>query len=115
MHAHTSVPFLDWTADLRWAVTGTPIQNNLRDFYSLIKFMQLAPFDDYRVWKAAVEQKGAINHAWGGQVAHPMPSGWGAPLHRICWDDAPEHNGVNHGVTPDERGVGPAEADGEEG
>lgn len=58
-------PSLNWSGyyfhvppDLRWAVTGTPIQNNLKDFYSLVKFMHLAPFDDYRIWKATVEQKG---------------------------------------------------------
>lgn len=44
--------------DYRWAVTGTPIQNQLKDFYSLIKFIRLAPFDDYRVWRDTVERKG---------------------------------------------------------
>ena len=48
----------EFFSELRWAVTGTPIQNNLKDFYSLIKFIQLAPFDDFRVWKATVEQRG---------------------------------------------------------
>ena len=47
--------------EMRWAITGTPIQNNLKDFYSLIKFIQLAPFDDYRIWKITVEQKGVCN------------------------------------------------------
>ena len=44
--------------DNRWAVTGTPIQNSLKDFYSLIKFIHLAPFDDFHVWKDTVERKG---------------------------------------------------------
>ena len=61
--------------DLRWAVTGTPIQNNLKDFYSLIKFIQLAPFDDYRVWKATVEQRGELGgrEGWGGKCFPPPP------------------------------------------
>ena len=46
------------TTDFRWAITGTPIQNKLKDFYSLIKFIRLAPFDDYRVWRDTVERKG---------------------------------------------------------
>ena len=47
-------------SDYRWAVTGTPIQNQLKDFYSLIKFIRLAPFDDFRVWRDTVERKGEI-------------------------------------------------------
>ena len=46
--------------DYRWAVTGTPIQNCLKDFYSLIKFIHLAPFDDYKIWKDTVEKKSKL-------------------------------------------------------
>ncbi len=46
----------------RWAVTGTPIQNKVKDFFSLIKFLRLAPFDDYRVWREAVDKRGECSH-----------------------------------------------------
>uniref|UniRef100_A0A671ST22 Transcription termination factor 2 n=1 Tax=Sinocyclocheilus anshuiensis TaxID=1608454 RepID=A0A671ST22_9TELE len=39
----------------RWAVTGTPIQNNLLDMYSLLKFLRCSPFDEYKLWKAQVD------------------------------------------------------------
>ncbi|XP_061697524.1 transcription termination factor 2 isoform X2 [Syngnathoides biaculeatus] len=39
----------------RWAMTGTPIQNNLLDMYSLLKFLRCSPFDEYKVWKAQVD------------------------------------------------------------
>ncbi|XP_049621859.1 transcription termination factor 2 isoform X2 [Suncus etruscus] len=48
-------------ARARWAVTGTPIQNNLLDMYSLLKFLQCSPFDDFNLWKSQVDngsQKG---------------------------------------------------------
>ncbi|XP_077583563.1 transcription termination factor 2 isoform X1 [Stigmatopora nigra] len=42
-------------ASARWAITGTPIQNNLLDMYSLLKFLRCSPFDEYKLWKAQVD------------------------------------------------------------
>ncbi|XP_033113373.1 transcription termination factor 2-like [Anneissia japonica] len=39
----------------RWAVTGTPIQNNLLDMFSLLRFLRCSPFDEYQVWKRQVD------------------------------------------------------------
>ncbi|XP_037646360.1 transcription termination factor 2 isoform X2 [Sebastes umbrosus] len=50
----TSMAVCQLRADARWAVTGTPIQNNLLDMYSLLKFLRCSPFDEYKVWKAQV-------------------------------------------------------------
>eukprot|EP00731_Ephydatia_muelleri_P021058 Em0013g785a len=58
--AATSVGICQLKADHRWGLTGTPIQNELKDFYSLIRFIGLAPFDDYRVWKDTVEKRGSV-------------------------------------------------------
>jgi len=30
----------------RWVVTGTPVHNSGKDFYSLMKFLRCSPFDD---------------------------------------------------------------------
>ncbi|XP_062389747.1 transcription termination factor 2 isoform X2 [Sardina pilchardus] len=51
----TSMAVCKLRARARWAVTGTPIQNNLLDMYSLLKFMRCAPFDEYKLWKAQVD------------------------------------------------------------
>ncbi|KAJ7320316.1 hypothetical protein JRQ81_019827 [Phrynocephalus forsythii] len=42
-------------ATARWAVTGTPIQNNLLDMYSLLRFLRCSPFDEIKVWKNQVD------------------------------------------------------------
>uniref|UniRef100_A0A673GCP7 Transcription termination factor 2 n=1 Tax=Sinocyclocheilus rhinocerous TaxID=307959 RepID=A0A673GCP7_9TELE len=51
----TSMAVCKLRARSRWAVTGTPIQNNLLDMYSLIKFLRCSPFDEYKLWKAQVD------------------------------------------------------------
>lgn len=34
----------------RWAVTGTPVHNRPEDFFSMIKFLRMVPFDEPKVW-----------------------------------------------------------------
>ncbi|NXR67480.1 TTF2 factor, partial [Rhadina sibilatrix] len=51
----TSIAVCKLRANARWAVTGTPIQNNLLDVYSLLRFLRCSPFDEYKVWKYQVD------------------------------------------------------------
>ncbi|XP_069724065.1 transcription termination factor 2 [Phaenicophaeus curvirostris] len=51
----TSIAVCKLRASVRWAVTGTPIQNNLLDMYSLLRFLRCSPFDEYKVWKYQVD------------------------------------------------------------
>ncbi|NXH15279.1 TTF2 factor, partial [Bucco capensis] len=53
----TSIGVCKLRASARWAVTGTPIQNNLLDMYSLLRFLRCSPFDEYKVWKYQVDNK----------------------------------------------------------
>ncbi|KAE8620902.1 hypothetical protein XENTR_v10004613 [Xenopus tropicalis] len=51
----TSIAVCKLRAGARWAVTGTPIQNNLLDMYSLLRFLRCSPFDEYKLWKNQVD------------------------------------------------------------
>ncbi|XP_054238438.1 transcription termination factor 2 [Indicator indicator] len=51
----TSIAVCKLRASARWAVSGTPIQNNLLDMYSLLRFLRCSPFDEYKVWKYQVD------------------------------------------------------------
>ncbi|NXN47255.1 TTF2 factor, partial [Rhinoptilus africanus] len=51
----TSIAVCKLRASARWAVTGTPIQNNLLDMYSLLRFLRCSPFDEFKVWKYQVD------------------------------------------------------------
>lgn len=50
-------------AEYRWCLTGTPMQNNLDEIQSLIKFLRIKPYDDLSVWK--------------NQISKPMSNGRG--------------------------------------
>ncbi|XP_063992969.1 transcription termination factor 2 [Diachasmimorpha longicaudata] len=49
-------------AHKRWVLTGTPIHNKEMDLFSVLKFLQCAPFDDIRVWKRWVDNKNQAGH-----------------------------------------------------
>ena len=50
-------------AEYRWCLTGTPMQNNLDELQSLIKFLRIKPYDDLANWRE--------------QITKPMNSGRG--------------------------------------
>ena len=50
-------------AEYRWCLTGTPMQNNLDELQSLIKFLRIKPYNELPVWRE--------------QITNPMKSGRG--------------------------------------
>ncbi|VTJ65760.1 Hypothetical predicted protein [Marmota monax] len=47
---------LDLEAERRWVLTGTPIQNSLKDLWSLLSFLKLKPFIDREWWHRTIQR-----------------------------------------------------------
>ena len=50
-------------SELRWCLTGTPMQNNLDELQSLIRFLKIKPYNELSIWK--------------DQITRPMSQGRG--------------------------------------
>lgn len=44
-------------AQIRWALTGTPVQNKHMDVYTMLKFLRVRPFNDLAVFKKWIDVK----------------------------------------------------------
>ncbi|NXD83000.1 HLTF factor, partial [Halcyon senegalensis] len=49
----------------RWVLTGTPIQNSIKDLWSLISFLKLKPFTDQEWWRRTIQRPVAMRAAGG--------------------------------------------------
>lgn len=42
-------------AEYRWCLSGTPMQNNLDELQSLVKFLRIQPYDNLAEWRANID------------------------------------------------------------
>ncbi|KAJ1070737.1 hypothetical protein K5549_003716 [Capra hircus] len=55
-NAQQTKAVLDLEAERRWVLTGTPIQNSLKDLWSLLSFLKLKPFVDREWWHRTIQR-----------------------------------------------------------
>ncbi|XP_062988155.1 helicase-like transcription factor isoform X2 [Elgaria multicarinata webbii] len=55
-NAQQTKAVLDLNSQRRWILTGTPIQNSLKDLWSLLSFLKLKPFTDREWWHRTIQR-----------------------------------------------------------
>ncbi|XP_044079838.1 helicase-like transcription factor isoform X2 [Siniperca chuatsi] len=55
-NAQMSKAVLDLKAQRRWILTGTPIQNSVKDLWMLLAFLRLKPFDVREWWNRVIQR-----------------------------------------------------------
>ncbi|XP_053316883.1 helicase-like transcription factor isoform X2 [Spea bombifrons] len=55
-NAQQTKAILSIDAERRWVLTGTPIQNSLKDLWSLLSFLKLKPFTDRQWWHRTIQR-----------------------------------------------------------
>ena len=53
-NAKTTQACYSLNAEYRWCLTGTPMQNNLDELQSLIRFLRIKPYNELKVWKDGI-------------------------------------------------------------
>nr|XP_040055550.1 LOW QUALITY PROTEIN: helicase-like transcription factor [Gasterosteus aculeatus aculeatus] len=55
-NAQMSKAVLDLKAQRRWVLSGTPIQNSVKDLWMLLAFLRLKPFDTREWWNRVIQR-----------------------------------------------------------
>ncbi|XP_061099803.1 helicase-like transcription factor isoform X1 [Conger conger] len=64
-NAQQSKAVLNLTAERRWILSGTPIQNSLKDLWMLISFLKMKPFDVREWWNRIIERPVTLGDSKG--------------------------------------------------
>uniref|UniRef100_A0A671VJG4 Helicase like transcription factor n=1 Tax=Sparus aurata TaxID=8175 RepID=A0A671VJG4_SPAAU len=66
-NAQTSKAVLDLKAQRRWILSGTPIQNSVKDLWMLLAFLRLKPFDVREWWNRVIQRPVTLGDRAGVQ------------------------------------------------
>ena len=89
-------------AEYRWCLTGTPMQNNLDEMQSLIKFLRIEPYDDLSIWRAQIT--GPMSQGRGGVAMKRLQFYLKAFMKRRTKDVLKLEGALNPGGKPSKNG-----------
>ncbi|KAL0983800.1 hypothetical protein UPYG_G00132950 [Umbra pygmaea] len=64
-NAQQSKAVLDLNSQRRWILSGTPIQNSLKDLWMLVAFLRLKPFDVREWWNRVIQRPVTVGDRTG--------------------------------------------------
>ncbi|RGP61825.1 hypothetical protein FLONG3_10412 [Fusarium longipes] len=91
-------------SEYRWCLSGTPMQNNLDELQSLIKFLRIRPYDDLKEWKEHIDLP--LKNGRGHIAIRRLHSILRCFMKRRTKDILKEDGALNPGGKPSAKGEG---------
>ena len=89
-------------SEYRWCLTGTPMQNNLDELQSLIRFLRIKPYNDLAVWKEQITKP--MSQGRGGIAIKRLQFYLKAFMKRRTKDVLKQEGALNPGGKPSKDG-----------